>query len=99
MDAAKAREEQERMFPGHMLPDICLNLRMSVNGSADPWRDRMLEDCLDFLEARAESWTMTKDMMDFAVLIMVNEAIRIGKAEMACRWNGWPAMPLSKEPA
>lgn len=50
-------EEQDKLFGRQiMLPEICLNLRMAVNGSADPWPDDQIEKTVYILQRRLDLW-------------------------------------------
>lgn len=67
------------------LCEICLSLKASCNGAADPWDDEFLRDTMGMLKARAETWAQHgkhRDVMDAAVLQMVCEAARIASAEL-----------------
>lgn len=93
-----ACEEQARLFPEDgpwithtpALPEICLDLRMSTNGAADPWPTPLLREAVAMLRAREASWSQPSDDMDGAVLVMVRAAITLGAAELAGRKkDGW----------
>lgn len=49
--------EQDRLFgPQLMLPEICMNLRMAVNGSADPWPPEQVRETVAMFWARLATW-------------------------------------------
>lgn len=87
--------EQDRLFPevDHhrpTLPQICMDLRMSTNGAADPWDTPRLREVVAMLRAREDSWDHPSDDMDAGALVMLRAAINLGKAELAEREkNGW----------
>jgi len=64
------------------LPEICLALRASCNGSADPWPVERLSEVGQMLRARAKTWThhAHEDPIDDAVLQMVREAASIAES-------------------
>jgi hypothetical protein len=64
----------EPSFPNSMLPDICLNLRMALNGGADPWSDKELDECFQPLQHRLDKWkpsSKSSQMMDECVRLLV----------------------------
>lgn len=69
------------------LPEICLDLRASYSGASDPWPDDFLAEVVEMLQSRVDTWESRKgdDPIDRAVLQMVSEAIRIGRAELRDR--------------
>lgn len=58
---------------------------MSCNGAADPWGNAFLEDVVVYLEKRLELWREPSDAMDNHVKGMCQQAIWIGRAELAER--------------
>lgn len=78
----KNREEFHRLFPNQYITEICINLRMSCNGSADPWTTNDLYDTVQALKNRLTIWYDRDDKFDNAVKTMVTEAIRIGEEEL-----------------
>lgn len=68
------------------LPEICLDLRSSVNGSSDPWTTAFLTAVVEMLKARRKHWDFTiVHSMDSAVLSMVDLAIICGEWELKQR--------------
>ena len=66
-----------------MLPEICLELRSSIDGSADPWSTAFLTAVVEMLKARKEHWDFTYcQSMDFAIWSMLDVAVSIGQAEL-----------------
>lgn len=86
-DEGKPTNQEEIIPP--TLCEICLNLRSSCNGAADPWSTEFLSEVVEMLQARAKTWliptSLQPNVIDNAVLQMVHEAIRIGKAELLSR--------------
>ena len=57
MTRKEAVAEQARLFPNsRTLPDICLDLRARINGSADPWPTETVREARAMLYARIETW-------------------------------------------
>lgn len=55
-DITALRQRQYDLF-GHMtLPKICIELRQSLCGAADPWPDEDVAACVQLLKDRLESW-------------------------------------------
>jgi hypothetical protein len=79
------------------LPTICLELRASLSGAADPWPDPLMEEVVTMLERRLATWLHRgrEDATDYLVRLMVEEAVRSGRRrlEEARRdgtwWEGW----------
>ncbi len=68
------------------ISDICLDLRGSCNGSADPWDSKFLLEVIEMLKLRRKQFDRGNDHpMDMAVLQMISSAIEIGEAEMDLR--------------
>ena len=92
MTRADAIAEQERLFPGfpaschpNTLPEICLDLRMALNGAADPWPAADLAEVVAMLQARLDTWADPTDAMDAHVRGMVQQAVWLGRADEAAR--------------
>ena len=70
------------------LPTICLDLRMSCNGAADPWSDDLLAETVWYLKERLRLWEPGQDdPIDQAVKAMCYSAITYGEVELADRVN------------
>lgn len=68
------------------LPEICLDLRSSINGSADPWSSSLLEEVVAMLKSRIKSWDFSYfTTMDSTIWSMVNIAIDLGEKELSLR--------------
>ncbi len=53
----KALKMQEVLFgTAWTLLEVCMNLRMGVNGAADEWEPYHIADTVKMLEARLETW-------------------------------------------
>lgn len=80
----RRRYEQGRLFGDAMLPEVCINIKMSTNGAADPMTDAFLKECDEFLKLVLETWcwTGTNCPIDVAVYAMVIEASRLVGREM-----------------
>ena len=86
MNICEARETQRRLFASEqMLPEICLCLRMSVNGAADPWPDAYLREVVEMIKTRLQLWRDPTDEMDFHVKGMMSLAVIDGETELARR--------------
>lgn len=60
------------------LPQICLDVRMALNGSADPWPEDEMRKVGEFLSLTLEGWddrSGRQDEMDSGVLLMVHAAL------------------------
>lgn len=70
-------------------PNLCnlvLDLRSSINGSADPWDTAEVERVVALLKTKVADWDRTReDAIDRAVLSMVHQGIFLGQAELAER--------------
>ena len=90
MTRQEAIEFQERLFPAKLwrdrmgyeryhkptLPEIALDLRAALNGSADPWPNEAIAEVCDMLRERLATWNLTsEDGVDRAVYQMVNAAV------------------------
>ena len=89
---------QERLFPGvkefhsrPTLPEICLGLRASLNGAADPWTPEVLAEVVRMLQARLDTWADPTDAMDYHVRGMAWQAILLGRAAEAERLTEQPS--------
>jgi hypothetical protein len=71
------------------LPQLVLDVRMSVNGAADPWPSDALQSVQSLFKMRLEEWQQTRDTIDAAIWIMVAEALRLIETELAGR-HDWP---------
>lgn len=83
-----ALEEQRRLFPDcETLPEICVNLRMGTNGSADEWSATFVALTIAMLEARLATWEesvpASAKPFDDAVKAMVKATIN------ETRGGGW----------
>ena len=90
MTRAEAVRWQEHLFPrtnspAMTLPEICLDVRASVNGSADPWQTETLQPVVSMLQARLDTWLEPSSAMDEHVRGMVAQAVVLGLAELARR--------------
>lgn len=65
-------------FHGTTLPELCLNLRMACNGSADPWKSEDVVDTLLYLGYRLLTWSDSSNFIskiDDAVYMLVKATI------------------------
>lgn len=87
--AVKWTHEDENVIEGYehrpTLPEICLDLRRSLNGAADPWPAEFLSDVVAMLQARLATWETPTDAMDAHVRGMVWQAIFLATAAEAER--------------
>lgn len=67
------------------LATICLDLRASISGAADPWQTKDLEEVVNMLKMRLESWFASKDPMDGYVNLMMHYSIELGLKELERR--------------
>lgn len=67
------------------LCDICLNIRMSINGASDPWDDETLVKNRNMLEAREKTWADNKDLIDALIHTMVWHTVRMIDKELFSR--------------
>lgn len=91
-----ARAEQERLFPNKTLPQICLDVRSAITGSADAWHDNYMTQVKEMLKARLKCWHQSDFnpawkvshlslQIDIAVMMMVKrtiEMIEVYESEM-----------------
>lgn len=94
MNRDEAKKEQNRLFPhpkyptqpGPTLPEICLDVRASTDGSADPWPSQTLRETRAMLDATVKGWEKERgDKIDDAVNAMCRAAIEIIDLELAAR--------------
>jgi hypothetical protein len=76
------RSEQRRLFStSTMLPDICIDLRSSLNGAAEPLGKQRTTETYRFLQLVVETWepsssTWTEDLqIDDLVLQLVKTTL------------------------
>jgi hypothetical protein len=90
-----ALEEQDRLFHGMMLPEICLRLRMAVDGAADPWERATILSTLAMLQARLDTWEpsvlQNNERLDYAVKDMVAATI----SEVNASKDHWDNAPYA----
>lgn len=80
------------------LPTVCLGLRMSCNGAADPWGNEFLTAVVEYLKERMRLWLLPIDAIDYCVYVMCGEAVRLGEAELSYRDSrGWKFTGLDGE--
>lgn len=80
------RDKQRALFGMEaMLPDICLHIRMSVNGSADPYETDFLKESEAFLRDKVAIWIPGFDAIDALVLAMVHITIDLIGEELEHR--------------
>ncbi len=77
-----------------MLPEICLQLRASLNGSSDPWDSADVFAVRNMLVAREATWMPSEDPIDAAVLAMLRATVAMTDREFA-----WAAQPNATPPA
>lgn len=65
------------------LPEICLDLRASLNGAADPWPAAVLAEVVGMLQTRLDTWADPTDAIDAHVRGMVRQAVWLGRAAEA----------------
>lgn len=112
MNSAELREWQSKLFgPSAMLPQICMELRMAVNGSSDPWSEAessAVNESLRFLQARLDNWEAgdaQRDGVDNAVKNLVRETIKEVKMHLRVKKEAnspiptWIAVKDQKPPA
>ena len=75
------RGHHEEMFGPHvMLPEVCLCLRMALNGAADPWPKSQVLEAFSHLKSVEANWEERSynnldKAIDDAVLQLVRAAI------------------------
>lgn len=77
MKRTEARKLQWELFPDDYITTICIDLRMSIRGSSDPWRRKDVEATLEMLKAVRDSWEHENDIFDTLILSLVMHTIRI----------------------
>lgn len=82
MSRIGAMEIQQEHFGNSMLPDICILLRMSVNGSGDPWPGQKTALTLNMLSDRIDSWEHNDNPIDAAVFSLVVTTVWWVKREL-----------------
>lgn len=69
-----------RWFSAGELPTLCIRLRQSITGAADPMGEQDEQDLVDYVKARLIEWTQSKrqveEEMDAAVKQLCFAAIR-----------------------
>lgn len=94
MSRDEAKREQNRLFPhptkptqpGSTLPEICLNIRASTDGSADPWPTLHLELTRAMLAGTVGGWEKERgDVIDECINRMCRAAITIIDNELERR--------------
>jgi hypothetical protein len=87
------------------LPTICLELRASLSGAADPWPDPFMEEVVKMLELRLATWLHRdrEDTTDTLVRLMVEDAVKSGRRRLedarrdGSWWEGWKDAPTEGE--
>ena len=72
--------EWEAFSNEHNLPTLCIDLRMALNGGADPWSDERMKSVVGYLKARLGDWYPSVDenrIFDEAVRTMCFEVLRL----------------------
>ncbi len=96
MTRREAKDKQLELFPnlrsptqpGDTLPEICLAVRASVSGAADPWPASALRETRAMLGAIVTTWETGKDdAIDKQIRAMCFAAIDIINAELSDRQN------------
>ena len=82
---------QREMFGTQTLLEICQNLRMAVNGSADPWHPDDINDAVNMLQSRVDSWKPGPDWNSEAARVdaAVLEYVRAVLAEVRVNYTWW----------
>jgi hypothetical protein len=79
MTRADVKQQQDEMFPGKMLPEICLNLRQALNGTSEAWPDDAVGKTVHLLRDVLTTWaapTFADDgPMDTCVYRLVGETV------------------------
>lgn len=75
------RKRQHELFgQTAMLPDICMQFRMGVNGSGEPWADELVQSTLSFLKDVLAHWEPSLSnrmfLFDTAVYFLVHATIQ-----------------------
>jgi len=66
----------EELFPDSNLVDVCLDIRMSMNGASDPWQEKIFMEVLDMLKSRLAVWHPCRDDIDFLVKLIVEKTVK-----------------------
>jgi len=69
----------------HYLTSIVLDLRMSCNGAAEPWGCDFLAQTVHYLDERVRLWHEPSNAIDMNIKAMCQQAVLIGRWEMAAR--------------
>lgn len=80
---------QDRLHPMKTLPEICLELRMALNGSGDDWTPYPVDETLQMLEARSKTWTATNSVMDNCIFMLISATIMECNQLRANRCGAW----------
>ncbi len=67
---------------------VCLDVRMSFNGSSDPWSMSSIIKTRDMLKRRLDNWYPSKDVIDECVKKMVEETVRLCDEQLALGEKG-----------
>jgi hypothetical protein len=83
-DLIERRRRQAELFPsGKTLPDICLTVRGTINGSVDGMDDLRLGEAVELLRLTVATWQPSLPHcreIDHAVLALVRATIRYAEA-------------------
>ena len=72
------RKKQKELIGDQYLPTLCIQVRMSMNGSADPWTIEKTKQVLEFLKERVEMWEpshWSDEKFDNCILTMLRITI------------------------
>lgn len=65
MTRLEALKLQDKLFGQcSTIIEICMGLRMSLNGSADWWGQQLTDQTLEIVKARLDSWTPNLNKVD-----------------------------------
>ena len=68
MTRNEVRLQHEKLFPNQVtLPEICLSIRMALNGAADPWPDLEIRNTYHYLMRVLSAWEMTSRPEDIGM--------------------------------
>ena len=88
MTMTELREWHDRLFGASLtLPAACIDLRMAVNGSSDPWPAEKVKDAVDYLRHRLSYWRDSNDAYR-AVDDAVRNLVQATLGEV-CRDDSW----------
>lgn len=62
---------QDELHPGMMLPEICLELRMSLTGGSSDWSEDATARTFKMLECRVATWIPSASLVDNAVFMLI----------------------------